>query len=83
MPGSSRRSAGVRPATRRVSWATVSAAFRYARILNGFSPLISRRSPISVKHARDGEIIHVITIAATKSSLRFLQESQELRRNRF
>ena len=26
---------------------TVSAALRYARILNGFSPLISRRSPIS------------------------------------
>src|SRR5258708_14857003 len=48
-PCSSRRSADVRPATRRVSWATVSAAFRYARILKGFSPLISRRSPISAR----------------------------------
>src|SRR5258708_22249962 len=49
MPCSSRRSADVRPATRRVSWATVSAAFRYARILKGFSPFISRRSPISAR----------------------------------
>ena len=62
----------VSPATRRVSWTTVSAAFRYARILNGFSPLISRRSPISVEDACDGEIVHVIT--SLRHTLRCLQE---------
>src|SRR5688572_9472911 len=47
MPGSARRSPGVRSATRSGWCAMVSAALRYARILNGFSFLISRRSPIS------------------------------------
>src|SRR3954463_8565786 len=49
MPGRSRRSAALSEATRRVSCATVSLALRYARILKGFSPLISRRSPISAR----------------------------------
>ena len=41
----SARARGRRPRSARA--ATVSAALRYARILNGFSPLISRRSAIS------------------------------------
>src|SRR5918994_100029 len=47
IPGRARRWASVREATGVGSWATVSDAFRYARILKGFSPLISSRSPIS------------------------------------
>ena len=42
--------------------ATMSAALRYARILNGFSPLISSRSAISPRTLRDREVVerHVI-----------------------
>ena len=47
-----------RSASRTAQLATVSEALRYARILKGFSPLISSRSAISRKQARDGEIIH-------------------------
>ena len=38
--------------------AMVSAAERYARILKGFSPLISSRSAISREHLRDRLVIH-------------------------
>ena len=43
------RSAGGQVGDALAEWAIVSAALRYARILNGFSLLISRRSPISAK----------------------------------
>src|SRR5262245_11570335 len=49
MPERPSRSAGDRSATRSAVWTIVSEAFRYARILNGFSALISRRSPISAR----------------------------------
>src|SRR5688572_24647604 len=47
IPGSSRNCASVRRATGSAVVRTTSAADRYARILNAFSPLISSRSAIS------------------------------------
>ena len=47
MPGSSRSAAVSSDATGSAQALTVSAPFRYARILKGFSPLISSRSAIS------------------------------------
>ena len=48
-PGCASRSAGGSSAIASPTCAIVSAALRYARILNGFSPLISSRSPISAR----------------------------------
>src|SRR5262245_38575784 len=49
MPGMARSSSSPRYASLSVACAIVSDAFRYARILTGFSLLISRRSAISAK----------------------------------
>src|SRR5687767_4774899 len=49
MPGMARSCSSVRYASLSVACAIVSDAFRYARILNGFSLLISSRSAISEK----------------------------------
>ena len=59
MPGMAaaiRRRSGRRSAPRNAT--IVSAALRYARILNGFSPLISRRSPISAKTRAMRQVFH-------------------------
>src|SRR5512146_2034882 len=49
MPGRASSAAGDSPATGSASSSIVSAAVRYARILKGFSFLISRRSAISAR----------------------------------